>query len=81
MSREPEGTILNFLKTHSREQLAVAATIACGAAARLVWTSNGQQLKAVTTESHGVAVSLARAGRFADPFGNPAAVRPRMWAC
>ena len=48
----------------------MAAIIACGAAARLVWASNGQQLNAVTTESHGVAVSLARAGRFADPFGN-----------
>jgi hypothetical protein len=60
----------NLVKSPPREGLAVGAILMCGALARLVWTSNGDQLRAVTTESHGIAVSLARIGRFADPFIN-----------
>ena len=52
------------------EKFIVSAILAVGALARLVWTSSASQLRPVTTESHNVAVALAKTGRFADPFAN-----------
>src|SRR5262249_26115901 len=45
----------------------VIAYLIAGLLARLVWTFLGEGLKAVNGESHNIAVSLVRFGRFADP--------------
>jgi hypothetical protein len=60
----------DLIKPTGRERSVVAAILACGVIARLVWVVRPEQIKPLITESHNVAVSLAKTGRFADPFGN-----------
>ena len=55
------------LKTPIPERLAVFAILACGAAARLTWAIV-RHVTPVPGESHNVAVSLARTGKFAGAF-------------
>ncbi len=50
------------------EKLAVALILAAGVVARLIWATRAQNITPVVSESHNVAVSLARTGAFAHPF-------------
>ena len=59
-----------MLKSLSRERIAVIAILACGAVERFVWAMV-RHIAPVSGESHNIAVSLARTGKFANPFGFP----------
>jgi hypothetical protein len=53
---------------NTAERRLVAVLLAIGAVGRLVWVGIGENLNPITSESHNVAVALARAGQFANPF-------------
>lgn len=59
-----------LLNSPAWEKLTVLALLACGAVARIVWVVRAQNLMPYLSESHHIGVSLARNGRFADPFGS-----------
>lgn len=61
--------LARLLKTPAGERLLVLAILAFGALLRLSWAVRAQNLAPYLSESHYIAVSLARTGTFADPFG------------
>ena len=61
--------LARLLKTPAGERLLVLAILAFGALLRLSWVVRARNLAPYFSESHHIAVSLARTGTFADPFG------------
>ena len=60
--------VYSFLKKPSHERLAVTAILACGVVERFAWVLSAPHMKPIINESHNIAASLARTGKFADAF-------------